>query len=262
MASSSSSHARLPRPLSDHLANSSSSPRVRFNLEPMHFEFSDVEDDDQMAFKLRDRSPSDPLISLEETIDLRRYVHSSMYVQMYFYLKMGIGTILGNEPFNGYISSVDVSVFEKKFLLLLLTLPPVRPSVRAPTPDKITHTWHPKWYSRNMTKSSQSVTMECRERQQTHKRYFCQSLIIMCLDLKGREMRGRGRGTPHLLVLSFLVDWCQSIWRGDSYNCWPISWSLFPDRKGLKLMVEWVLHKTDLTFLTPQEKLLPFWLWK
>ena len=72
MASSSSSHARLPRPLSDHLANSSSSPRVRFNLEPMHFEFSDVEDDDQMAFKLRDRSPSDPLISLEETIDLRR----------------------------------------------------------------------------------------------------------------------------------------------------------------------------------------------
>ena len=74
MASSSSSHARLPRPLSDHLANSSSSPRVRFNLEPMHFEFSDVEDDDQMAFKLRDRSPSDPLISLEETIDLRRYV--------------------------------------------------------------------------------------------------------------------------------------------------------------------------------------------
>ena len=79
MASSSSSHARLPRPLSDHLANSSSSPRVRFNLEPMHFEFSDVEDDDQMAFKLRDRSPSDPLISLEETIDLRRYVHSSTF---------------------------------------------------------------------------------------------------------------------------------------------------------------------------------------
>ena len=261
MASSSSSHARLPRPLSDHLANSSSSPRVRFNLEPMHFEFSDVEDDDQMAFKLRDRSPSDPLISLEETIDLRRYVYSSTFKST-FISKGGLGWCWGTNLLTGTFHLSTSQFSKKKFLLLLLTLPPVRPSVRAPTPDKITHTWHPKWYSRNMTKSSQSVTMECRERQQTHKRYFCQSLIIMCLDLKGREMRGRGRGTPHLLVLSFLVDWCQSIWRGDSYNCWPISWSLFPDRKGLKLMVEWVLHKTDLTFLTPQEKLLPFWLWK
>ena len=60
------------RPLSDHL--SSASPRVRFNLEPMHFEFSDVDDiseDPTTSFKLRDRSPSDPLISLGETIDLR-----------------------------------------------------------------------------------------------------------------------------------------------------------------------------------------------
>ena len=128
MASSSSSHARLPRPLSDHLANSSSSPRVRFNLEPMHFEFSDVEDDDQMAFKLRDRSPSDPLISLEETIDLRRYVHSITF-KKYFYLKRGIGMMLGNEPFNGYISSVDVSVFEKKIPIVTADTA-ARPAVR------------------------------------------------------------------------------------------------------------------------------------
>ena len=52
---------------SDHLV---SSPRVRFNLEPMHFEFSDPEDEDQ-TLKFRDRSPSDPLISLRETVDLR-----------------------------------------------------------------------------------------------------------------------------------------------------------------------------------------------
>ena len=76
----------------------------------MHFEFSDVEDDDQMAFKLRDRSPSDPLISLEETIDLRRYVRSKVLLS-----KSGIGGMMGREPFNGYISSVDVSVFVKKF---------------------------------------------------------------------------------------------------------------------------------------------------
>ena len=61
------------RPLSDHLSSASASPRVRFNLEPMHFEFSDVDDisEDPTTFKLRDRSPSDPLISLGETIDLR-----------------------------------------------------------------------------------------------------------------------------------------------------------------------------------------------
>ena len=68
------------RPLSEHLSSASmasaavASPRVRFNLEPMHFEFSDVDDiseDPTTSFKLRDRSPSDPLISLGETIDLR-----------------------------------------------------------------------------------------------------------------------------------------------------------------------------------------------
>ena len=67
------------RPLSEHLSSASMaaaavSPRVRFNLEPMHCEFSDVDDiseDPTTSFKLRDRSPSDPLISLGETIDLR-----------------------------------------------------------------------------------------------------------------------------------------------------------------------------------------------
>ena len=73
------------RPLSDHLSSASASPRVRFNLEPMHFEFSDVDDisEDPTTFKLRDRSPSDPLISLGETIDLRNRLNLDILFCLY-----------------------------------------------------------------------------------------------------------------------------------------------------------------------------------
>ena len=76
------------RPLSDHLSSASASPRVRFNLEPMHFEFSDVDDisEDPTTFKLRDRSPSDPLISLGETIDLRNRLNLDIFCLYHLYL--------------------------------------------------------------------------------------------------------------------------------------------------------------------------------
>jgi hypothetical protein len=67
-------HLRRPaqRPLSDNFTELSS-PRVRFNLEPMHFQISEdeaeVSIEDLRPLKFRDRSPSDPLISFSATLD-------------------------------------------------------------------------------------------------------------------------------------------------------------------------------------------------
>ncbi len=118
------------RPFSDTFVNVMStsgsgghSPRVRFNLEPIHFEAEDLDQqrDDVLPLKMRERSPSDPLITFAGTLEEdgfhhRRGGHESASARRVRFKTSRSGA--GGEPMHtcgkfsassGVTSSIDLS---------------------------------------------------------------------------------------------------------------------------------------------------------